>query len=66
MRSILRAAGSTARVFFWIVKGLLLVLAVGAAVMWSVSRGREMRVGTERYTARPASGEYRGYSASLR
>jgi len=63
MRTILRAAGRSARVFLWIVKALLLVLAVGAAVMWPVSRGRTMGVTTERYTAGPAVGEDRWYSA---
>ena len=61
MRAILRAAGRSARVFLWIVKGLLLVLAVGAAVMWPVSRGRTMGVTTERYTAGPASAEDQWY-----
>ena len=44
-------------------KGLLLILAVGAAVLWPVSRGRSMGVRAERYRAGPASGEYRWYTA---
>src|SRR5206468_866478 len=53
-------------VFLWIVKGLLLVLAVAAAVMWPVSRERSMGVIAERYTAGPASGEDRWYSGGCR
>lgn len=63
MRSILRAAGRMGRGFLWIVKGLLLILAVAAVVMWPVSRGRSLGVEAERYTAGPPSGEYRWYAA---
>lgn len=63
MRTILRTAAKTLTVFLWIVKGLLLILAVGAVVMWPVSCGRSMGVSAARYTAGPASGEYRWYSA---
>lgn len=63
MRSIIRAAGRTGRGFLWIAKGLLLVLALGAVVMWPVSRGRSIGVIAERFTAGAASGEDRWYSA---
>jgi hypothetical protein len=56
---MLRAAAKTLTVFLWVVKGLLLLIAVGAVVMWPVSRGRQMGVEAERYTAGPASGEDR-------
>ena len=60
MRKLL---GRGVRGFLWIIKGLLLLIAVGAAVMWPVSRGRQMAVIAERYAAGPESGEYRDYSA---
>lgn len=63
MRSILRAAGRMGRGFLWIVKGLLLILALGAMVMWPVSRGRRIGVEAERYTVGRASGGWRWYSA---
>jgi hypothetical protein len=48
MRRILRAAGRTARGFLWIVKGLLLVLAVAVLVLWPMSRGKTLyALGTE-------------------
>lgn len=63
MRNILRAAGRMGRGFVWIVKGLLLLIAVGAVVLWPVSCGRNMALRPERYTVGPASGEWRWYSA---
>jgi hypothetical protein len=66
MRRILRAAGRTARVFLWIIKGLLLILAAGAMVLWPVSRGRWMGVYAERYTVGPGWGEDRWCTAQCR
>jgi len=53
MRRILRAAGRTGRVFLWIVKGLLLLLAVGALVLWPVSKERLLRISGERWVLKP-------------
>src|SRR4051794_22570151 len=64
MRKILRAAAKGLTVFLWVAKGLLLILAVGAVVMWPVSCGRGMGVRAERYTAGPASGEDHIYYAA--
>jgi hypothetical protein len=64
MRTILRTAARFLTLLLWIVKSLLLVLAVGAAVMWPVSRGREMWVSHHWYTAGPTAGENRWYSAA--
>jgi hypothetical protein len=63
MRRILRAAGKALAVLLWVARGLLLLLAVGAMVLWPVSCGRPVVVHAERFTAGPASGEYRGYFA---
>jgi hypothetical protein len=52
MRSILRAAARGARGLLWVVKGLLLVVAVGVLVLWPMSRGRELGVGVERHVVR--------------
>jgi hypothetical protein len=53
MRKFLRAAGRTARVFLWIVKGLLLILAVGVLVLWPMSRGKEFNAVHDKYTVLP-------------
>lgn len=52
MRTILRAAGSTARVFLWIVKSLLLLLAVAVLVLWPMSRGTTIGAVGFKYTKR--------------
>jgi hypothetical protein len=46
-----------------ILKGLLLILALGAVVMWPVSRARHMGVRAERYRVGTTSGEDRYYFA---
>jgi hypothetical protein len=53
MRSILRAAGRTARGFLWFVKGLLLILAVGVLVLWPVSRGKDLIARGSKSTVQP-------------
>jgi len=63
MRKLLRMVGRAVKAFLWIVKGLLMLIAVGVVVMWPVSGGRTIGVRVERYTAGPASGEDRLYSA---
>lgn len=50
MRNFLRAAGRTARGFLWIVKGLLLILALATLVLWPMSCGREISLHGERYS----------------
>jgi hypothetical protein len=64
MKKLFRTMGQGVVAFLWIVKGLLLLLAVGAVVLWPVSRGRQMGVSAERYTAGPVSGEDRWYYAA--
>jgi hypothetical protein len=63
MRTILRAAGRKPRVFLWVVKTVLLGVALAAVVLWPVSRGRSMWVRAERRTMGPGWGEYRSYTA---
>ncbi len=53
MRKILRAAGGTARVFLFVVKCLLLILAVGVLVLWPMSRGKFFNAHYIKYTVRP-------------
>jgi hypothetical protein len=52
MRSILRAAGRTARGVLWLAKGLLLILAVAVLVVWPVSRGNAFGAWRSSYTER--------------
>ena len=66
MRSILRAAGRTARGLLWIVKTVLLIVALAAGVMWPVSRGRSMGASAARYTMGPGWGEEHWYNAGCR
>jgi len=40
MKKLLRTVGRGVKVFLWIVKGLLLLMAVGVLVLWPMSRGR--------------------------
>ncbi len=56
----------TLRIFFWMIKGLLLLIALAALVMWPVSCGRTMGVSAERFTAGPFAGERRWYTAECR
>jgi hypothetical protein len=63
MRNLLSVMRGASRAFVWIVKRLLLVLAVAAPVLWPVSRGRLMGVIAQRCTMGPGWGEYRGYNA---
>jgi hypothetical protein len=39
----------TLRVFLWMIKGVLLLIALAALVMWPVSRGQRLRVTADRY-----------------
>ncbi len=57
MRKILRAAGKTARAFLWIVKGLLLLLAVATLVLWPVSRHRSLWMEGTRWRWEPQHDE---------
>lgn len=50
-------------ILLWIVKTVLLGVALAAGVLWPVSCGRSMAVHAERYTMGPGWGEYRTYSA---
>jgi len=52
MRTILRAAGRTARGFLRFVKGLLLLLAVATLVLWPMSWGKAFIVAGSKYTVR--------------
>jgi len=53
MRKFLRTIGRGVKVFLWIVKGLLLLLAVGAVVLWPVSSRRSFWVGAARASFPP-------------
>jgi hypothetical protein len=53
MRKLLSVMRGDATAFLWIVKGLLLVLALATLVLWPVSRGKFFFVRGEKYTAKP-------------
>jgi len=42
MRKLLWTVGRGVTVFLWMVKGLLLLIAVGVLVLWPMSRGRDL------------------------
>ncbi len=50
-------------ILLWVVKTVLLGVALAALVFWPVSRGRWMGVSAGRYTTGPGWGEDRWYSA---
>jgi hypothetical protein len=50
-------------ILLWIVKTVLLIVALAAGVLWPVSGGRRMWANAERYTMGLGWGEDRGYSA---
>ncbi len=53
-------------ILLWIVKMVLLGVALVALVLWPVSCGRWMGVGADRYTMGPGWGEARRYTAECR
>jgi hypothetical protein len=62
MRKLLGAVRVGIRAFLWIVKGLLLLLAVATFVFWPLSRGRTLYVEVQRWTDGPHPKQY-GYRA---
>lgn len=58
MRSILRAAAKTVRVFLLLVKSLLLLLTVAVLVLWPVSRGKYLSASESKWTAQPERVDY--------
>jgi hypothetical protein len=52
MQKMLWAVGWGVKAFLWIVKGVLLVIALGALVLWPMSRGKELRLERLQYEVR--------------
>jgi hypothetical protein len=50
MRRILRTAARSITVSLWIVKGLLLLMALATLVLWPMSRGKYLLAQGRKYT----------------
>jgi hypothetical protein len=49
------------RIILWMVKGLMLLIALAALVMWPVSRGRILKVTADRFGVESKIGEWRSF-----